>query len=227
MTDKELRCPKCGAYSGDDWSQCEGSCPMPMIDELAPSAFTHIVQRVEWHTIAFAVDQYGRREPGDLYCGIWPDEASAKKDLERISIKHAVHFYPIYRFAGPDHAMTYTGCAVEKKLREIGEVVAAERIVSVAARIKCVQPQDNRPSELVLSVPRPARHHNIFWSGNAALLGGGESGRIVPPDAEQGFLTSSGRFVDRKEGWMIAEAAKQITPHPSLKPGTLFSEDLW
>lgn len=30
MTDKELRCPKCGAYSGDDWSQCEGSCPMPM-----------------------------------------------------------------------------------------------------------------------------------------------------------------------------------------------------
>lgn len=23
-------CPKCGATSGDDWSQCLGSCPMPM-----------------------------------------------------------------------------------------------------------------------------------------------------------------------------------------------------
>lgn len=22
-------CPKCGAESGDDWSRCEGSCPMP------------------------------------------------------------------------------------------------------------------------------------------------------------------------------------------------------
>lgn len=23
-------CPKCGKYSGDDWSQCEGDCPIPM-----------------------------------------------------------------------------------------------------------------------------------------------------------------------------------------------------
>lgn len=23
-------CPKCGAVSGDDWSQCEGRCPMEM-----------------------------------------------------------------------------------------------------------------------------------------------------------------------------------------------------
>ena len=25
-------CPKCGFQSGDDWAQCEGSCPM----ELSP-----------------------------------------------------------------------------------------------------------------------------------------------------------------------------------------------
>ena len=24
-----IQCPKCGALSGDDWSQCGGSCPMP------------------------------------------------------------------------------------------------------------------------------------------------------------------------------------------------------
>lgn len=23
-----VTCPKCGAHSGDDWSQCKGSCPM-------------------------------------------------------------------------------------------------------------------------------------------------------------------------------------------------------
>ena len=27
--DTTEECPKCGAFSGDDWSQCEGSCPMP------------------------------------------------------------------------------------------------------------------------------------------------------------------------------------------------------
>lgn len=25
-----LKCPKCGAFSGDDWSQCQGSCPLPI-----------------------------------------------------------------------------------------------------------------------------------------------------------------------------------------------------
>lgn len=24
-----MKCPKCGAISGDDWKQCKGSCPMP------------------------------------------------------------------------------------------------------------------------------------------------------------------------------------------------------
>lgn len=27
--DAPVTCPKCGATSGDDWSQCKGSCPMP------------------------------------------------------------------------------------------------------------------------------------------------------------------------------------------------------
>lgn len=27
---KKEKCPKCGWDSGDDWSQCKGSCPMPM-----------------------------------------------------------------------------------------------------------------------------------------------------------------------------------------------------
>lgn len=27
---QKKKCPKCSKYSGDDWSQCKGSCPMPM-----------------------------------------------------------------------------------------------------------------------------------------------------------------------------------------------------
>lgn len=26
----DITCPKCGETSGNDWSQCEGSCPMRM-----------------------------------------------------------------------------------------------------------------------------------------------------------------------------------------------------
>lgn len=37
-----IQCPKCGALSGDDWSQCGGSCPMtasPYYNESAEHAF--------------------------------------------------------------------------------------------------------------------------------------------------------------------------------------------
>lgn len=27
--EKPFQCPKCKAFSGDDWSQCGGSCPLP------------------------------------------------------------------------------------------------------------------------------------------------------------------------------------------------------
>ena len=43
---------------------------------------------------------------------------------------------------------------------------------------------------------------------------------------DQGFVTNKGRFVDRKEGWVIAEAAGQIKRTTGNK-GQLFSEDMW
>lgn len=43
---------------------------------------------------------------------------------------------------------------------------------------------------------------------------------------EQGFVTSTYRFVDREEAWKIAENAKQIV-HYCSTPGTLFSENLY
>lgn len=48
---------------------------------------------------------------------------------------------------------------------------------------------------------------------------------IKPPiNGEQGFLTSTGRFVSREEGKEIALASGQIK---STFSGTLCSEDLW
>ena len=73
------------------------------------------------------------------------------------------------------------------------------------------------------SVARPGRHHDII---RAMDLAG-----IDPAHGHQGFVTSSGRFVDRREARKIAEAAGQLLPVDDLgairQHPELFSEDVW
>ncbi len=54
--------------------------------------------------------------------------------------------------------------------------------------------------------------------------------RSIPAEAGeevQGFLTNKNRFVDREEGWDIAEAAGQINDRFRGSSRTLYSEDLY
>lgn len=44
--------------------------------------------------------------------------------------------------------------------------------------------------------------------------------------SKQGFLTSKGRFVNRREAWKIALSAGQVEPEP-WEGSQLFSENLW
>lgn len=85
-----------------------------------------------------------------------------------------------------------------------------ERIVSAAIHL----------GGLVLSLPSPARHHTIINGATQNL-------EMKPPIlGTQGFMTSTGRFVNRKEACFIATEANQIT----VKTGNadeLYSEDLW
>lgn len=49
MTDY-FRCPKCGTFSGADWSQCSGGCPVaasPHYDEHVRMLFGPLEQRTE------------------------------------------------------------------------------------------------------------------------------------------------------------------------------------
>lgn len=46
-------------------------------------------------------------------------------------------------------------------------------------------------------------------------------------ESVQGFLTNKNRFVDREEGWKIAEAADQINDRVRGGSRSLFSEDLY
>lgn len=73
--------------------------------------------------------------------------------------------------------------------------------------------------DVVYSVEKPARHHHVFeYMYNMGV----EDHR----DHTQGFVTDTGRFVDRKEALAIAKAANQLIRKTSPEY-LLFSEDLW
>jgi hypothetical protein len=74
---------------------------------------------------------------------------------------------------------------------------------------------------VVYSVARPGRHHNVIRSMVAQGLPN-EAMRLQ----NQGFITSSGRFVDRKEAAIVARFAGQIIREPT-PPNMLTSEDVW
>lgn len=85
-----------------------------------------------------------------------------------------------------------------------------ERIVSAAIYLGAI-----------ISLPRPARHGCIIASMDTIM---GIDGILAYPD-RQGFITDTGRFVNRVEAFGIAWRAGQIVSG-SNGPG-LFSEDLW
>lgn len=99
-----------------------------------------------------------------------------------------------------------------------------ERIVAVAFRL---------PDGLVLTLPAPARHHDIIGGvQNLAMPRAAKAELVLGEEAkphrqvDQGFLTSAGRYVTREEAMTIARAQKQLIGDPPV-PHMLFSEDVW
>jgi len=73
--------------------------------------------------------------------------------------------------------------------------------------------------ELVFTMPRPNRHHNILHKMT-------DLGMTKAAHEFQGFFTSFGRYVDRVEGLKIAIEANQIKTKNG-NPEVLYSEDIW
>ena len=88
-----------------------------------------------------------------------------------------------------------------------------EVIISVAVKMA---------NGLILSLPAPARHHNVIH-----IMSDLDIYKTDEANHEQGFLTSTGRFVDRKEAFEIAEREDQILDIENTRRAGLFSEDLW
>lgn len=105
---------------------------------------------------------------------------------------------------------------------------APERIVAAAIAMEFTDKTGWQPEErmFIALVPAPGRHGNV-QAGVYCVCGMGMMAQQFVAAAQQGFMTSAGRFVDRREAYKIADAAGQIIRHSSSIPGTLYSEDLW
>ena len=86
-----------------------------------------------------------------------------------------------------------------------------QKIVAVAIRYK----------GMIISTPAPARHGDVLEAMHRAF---GDPGFAEDP-INQGFLTDTGRYVERIPAVEIAVKAGQIEK-PNWPPN-LYSEDLW
>lgn len=147
-------------------------------------------------------------------CGFAPGGYTSKCDTCGVS------------FVGDKRAYRCLECAVKsvktnvskldddcRGLAALASTVPRERIVAAAVFHGCT-----------ISLPPPARHHTIL--NFMATTMGIDTKQVHP--VNQGFLTSTGRFVNRSEAYYIAWNQKQILSKTGNKDvPTLYSEDLW
>ena len=72
---------------------------------------------------------------------------------------------------------------------------------------------------LVLFMKQPARHHDIIHRQYEL------TGKTVGGSYEQGFMTDTGEFLDRKTAWFHAWKTGQLLTEEYYP--NLFSEELW
>lgn len=142
----------------------------------------------------------GKRRPGKVVGFVMADAIQAI-----VAVGGGLETFPLHQLTVTEDAMPET-------------IVAA----AIRTRFECPGTPN---SEQIVSAPPPARHHTLIHPLNHHAKGGGYK-RVQPED--QGFLTSTGRFVDRKEAMTIAVSSGQpMINHPSRNNHTLYSEDLW
>lgn len=101
-------------------------------------------------------------------------------------------------------------------------IVAAAIRLPVADDLRQIVWQGVRhyPDYLIISALPPARH--------PSLMNPLHDKHGIIPSADQGFVTSTGRYVEREEALQIAIGSGQpMIDHPSRHHRWLFSEDLW
>lgn len=155
------------------------------------------------------------------------ENSGSASDAVKLLLKSGV---PCVQFADPEEQEKFLA-----KYPDVYQII--ENLIEEVYQLKINAEKDNQQERILCSAikritPRPEtqlrnndihlieigyRHCDIFHRFR------GEMSR--DPD-DQGFYTSKGRFVDRKEAYLIAQKAGQII-NPNPQTGCLYSEDLY
>lgn len=114
-------------------------------------------------------------------------------------------------------------CAVCFRYARRETIVAAAVRIPVSNDYRSMMWRGKRsyPDYLTITAPPPARHGTIMAPLSDYI------GKPLPAH-DQGFITSTGRYVGREEALKIALSSGQpMIDHPSRNDTWLFSEDLW
>lgn len=116
----------------------------------------------------------------------------------------------VYPSSPPPEPVDFEKIA-EEMTRKENKPRQVERIVAAAIRVEGI----------TISLPQPARHGTVLACISYSL-------NIEPGRELQGFLTSTGRFVNRIQARHIADIAGQQPGRTGGRDNPeLFSEDLW
>lgn len=77
-----------------------------------------------------------------------------------------------------------------------------------------------RFGDLICHMSPPCRHHDIIRACADAKM-------PLPIEGEQGFITASGKFLDRQAAALHAVSHDQVPRAKIHSNGMLYSEDLW
>ena len=121
--------------------------------------------------------------------------------LSQSAARHEGMLDPRYRWCQPDDTCDSAADNLSAKCEMIGGVAI-------------------QMGTSVIAMPPPNRHHNVI------RLMVDTYGFHKPITGTQGFVTNTGRFVDRIEGLAIAKAANQLKPN-YIERNELYSEDVW
>ena len=105
---------------------------------------------------------------------------------------------------------------------EQADAMEAQRLEAEAATRRVASVALRHPATgLLLSLPAPARHHDVIGAMRRA---GAPVGTVSACD--QGFLDQGASYLTREEAWERAASNGQVRGTPAT-PGTLYSEDVW
>lgn len=132
------------------------------------------------------------------------------------SYHHAIHDFPKTNNPEIDEIKCYFGIE-ETFIKNIiltgKSITEPEKIMAVAIKLPC---------GLIFGASRPFRHHHLIRCIGELYL----NNEVASFVADQGFITTHGRYVHRIEARNIAEETGQMLPHV-LKHTELYSENLW